>query len=750
MRARIGSFLKAWTFRAAASPGRDIPVNREKARMIRGVFVVMAVVVIGSVATTYWFGLRVLRIYDRAALHRKAVSETQSLLSTLKDAETGQRGFLLTGDKQYLGPYDVARVRLPDELTNLRRLAEVGVATGDVDTIERLAEARLEEAAKTIETRRHDGINAAMEIVRRGEGKKTMDELRDSVARLQNGQEMTMRAEMKSAANATQTRTMAFIAVGFLNLVFLTWAYRRISVAMRERQAALMEVQRQKDLLAVTLASIGDCVIVTDGAGRITFMNPVAENITGWTLAEAHMRPAKEVFKIINEYSREPVVSPVDKVIEHGVIVGLANHTILIRKNGREVPIDDSGAPIKDADGTIRGVVLIFRDFSEYKEAERKLQEAKEEAETANKAKDQFLAMLSHELRTPLTPVLATLNLWEASEELPRPIQADVQMMRRSVELEARIIDDLLDLTRIARGLLSFSEEDTDVHEAIQFLVGMCRSEFRGKDLTLAMHLEAERHHVRTDAGRLQQVFWNIIKNAAKFTESGGQIVISSSNDDRGNLEVSVTDTGIGMVPETLSRLFTPFEQGEQAVGRRYGGLGLGMAISSALVELMGGTISARSEGVGKGSTFTISLPALEESALDGKSTTETPERASGSLRILLVEDHADTARALVRLLERRGYNVRAAGTMAAALSAIGEERFDLLICDIGLPDGTGLDLIQQVRRTDKTPALALSGFGMDEDIARAKAAGFGVHLPKPVNFQQLEAAIWQLTSDQK
>ena len=175
MCARTGSFFKVSTHRAAAPPRRGVPVNREKAKMIRGVFVVMAVVVIGSVATTYWFGLRVLRIYDRAALHRKAISETQSLLSTLKDAETGQRGFLLTGDEQYLGPYNVARVRLPDELTNLRRLADVDVATRDVDTIEKLAEARLEEAAKTIETRRRDGINAAMEIVRRGEGKQTMD-----------------------------------------------------------------------------------------------------------------------------------------------------------------------------------------------------------------------------------------------------------------------------------------------------------------------------------------------------------------------------------------------------------------------------------------------------------------------------------------------------------------------------------------------------------------------------------------------
>ena len=746
----ISGVIQAMHRGAATSGQKGVQADRGISKPVGGIFVVMAIIVIGSVVTTYLFGLRVLKIYDRAALHRKAISESQILLSTMKDAETAQRGFLLTGDEQYLGPYDAALHRLPQEMSNLRQLAGVGIAPRDLDAIEKIGRAKLDELAETVTARQQRGLDAALAIVHGGEGKETMDQLRDMITRLQNAQETALAAETISATEATHARTMAFIAVGFLNLVFLMWAYQRIASAMQQRQAALTEAQRQKNLLAVTLASIGDCVIVTDGTGRITFMNPVAESITGWTLAEAHMRPAADVFKIVNEFSREPVISPVDKVIKHGVIVGLANHTILICKNGREVPIDDSGAPIKDADGTIRGVVLVFRDFSAHKEVERKLQEAKEEAETANKAKDQFLAMLSHELRTPLTPVLATLSLWETSENVPSAMQPDVQMMRRSVELEARIIDDLLDLTRIARGLLSFSEEDTNVHEAVQFLVRMCRSELHGKDLSLDMRLNAERYHVRTDAGRLQQVFWNIIKNAAKFTESGGEIRILSSNDDRGHIEISVADTGIGMAPETLSRLFTPFEQGEQAVGRRYGGLGLGMAISSALIELMGGTITARSEGLGKGSTFTVSLPALHESDLDTRSTTEIPERANGGLKILLVEDHVDTARALVRLLEGRGYSVRAAGTMAAGLSAIGEERFDLLICDIGLPDGTGFDLIQQVRRTNSTPALALSGFGMDEDIARAKAAGFGGHLPKPVNFQKLEAAIWQLTSDQK
>src|SRR5205823_6727790 len=230
-------------------------------------------------------------------------------------------------------------------------------------------------------------------------------------------------------------------------------------------------------------------------------------------------------------HTRQPVEDPVEKVVKHGVTVGLANHTLLIRKDGSEVPIDDSGAPIRDRNGELRGVVLVFRDFSDRKQAERELRVAKDAAETANKAKDQFLAMLSHELRTPLTPVLATLNLWEASEDVPESLQPDIQMLRRSIELEARIIDDLLDLTRIARGMLSFSAENTDVHALIEFLVGLSRSEFQEKQLKVSLKLEASKHFIHTDVARLQQVLWNILRNAIKFTESRGIVTIATSND---------------------------------------------------------------------------------------------------------------------------------------------------------------------------------------------------------------------------
>ena len=322
------------------------------------------------------------------------------------------------------------------------------------------------------------------------------------------------------------------------------------------------------------------------------------------------------------------------------------------------------------ANGGIRGVVLVFRDFSEHKQAEQELRVAKEAAETANKAKDQFLAMLSHELRTPLTPVLATLNLWEASEEVPQSLQSDVQMLRRSIELEARIIDDLLDLTRIARGMLAFSPENTDVHAVLEFLVGLSQSEFQNKELKVTLRLDAPRHHVHTDAARLQQVFWNILRNAIKFTEQGGAVTIATSNDAQHNIVITISDTGIGMTAETLSKLFVPFEQADPTRNRHYGGLGLGMAISNALVELLEGELSAESPGLGQGSTFTVKFPTRIPPR-EGSEPERAPRASREKVRLLLVEDHVDTARALSRLLESRGYKVETVSSVATGLEAV-------------------------------------------------------------------------------
>jgi PAS domain S-box-containing protein len=720
-------------------------------RVIAVVSIITMAVVIASTVVTYWFGNRVLRSRVSEENRRDVIARLDRLTSTLKDAETGQRGFIITGDESYLQPYHEGVESLPGEIEKLNGMEKIGITAAEVRELANLIGQKLAELQSTIELRRSGGFDAAASLIQANGGKKIMDQVRAEVGRLQSKQLAALQVDSRRSSEATRTRTLIFILTGVINIIFLAWAYRRIARSIGERDSALAqsfrrgkELEQQKDLLSITLASIGDCVLVTDSDGRITFMNRVAEEVTGWTLAEASGRPTADVFRILNEHSRETVENPVDKVMKHGVIVGLANHTVLVRKDGSEVPIDDSGAPIRDRAGALRGVVLVFRDFSEHKRNENELRAAKETAETANKAKDQFLAMLSHELRTPLTPVLATLNLWEASEDVPVALHADVEMLRRSIELEARIIDDLLDLTRIARGMLSFCPENTDVHALIEFLVGLSQSEFLNKQLKVALHLNAPRHYVYTDASRLQQVLWNIARNAVKFTEVGGSVTIATTNDAQGNVEIAITDTGIGMTKQTMSKLFIPFEQADPTRHRHYGGLGLGMAISNALVDLLEGKLSAKSDGLSCGSTFTVTFPAMDV-ATQPIEPESVPKVSRGKVRLLLVEDHVDTARALVRLMESRGYKIATVPNVETGLQAVAREPFDLILCDLGLPDGTGIDFIQTVRKSHQTPAIALTGFGMQQDVDRAEQAGFDAHLTKPVNLQKLEATIWKL-----
>jgi len=281
----------------------------------------------------------------------------------------------------------------------------------------------------------------------------------------------------------------------------------------------------------------------------------------------------------------------------------------------------------------------------------------------------------------------------------------------------------------------------------LNFLLGLSQSEVQNKDLNVDLQLNAARHEVQTDAARLQQVIWNIMRNAIKFTDTGGHITISTANDSVNNIDIAIRDDGIGMTPETMSKLFVPFEQADPSRNRRYGGLGLGMAISSALVELLEGELKVESPGHGKGSTFTVTFPTSDPAGKLSEPT-DRPSGTAGRAKLLLLEDHADTARALSRLLQNRGYRTQIAATVAAALEAVDQSEFDLLLCDLGLPDGTGMDFIEKVREQRKTPAIALTGFGMQQDVDRARQAGFNAHLTKPVSMQKLEATIWQLLRD--
>ncbi|MGE5610846.1 MAG: ABC transporter substrate-binding protein [Bacillota bacterium] len=379
---------------------------------------------------------------------------------------------------------------------------------------------------------------------------------------------------------------------------------------------------------------------------------------------------------------------------------------------------------------------------------------AKAAAEDASRAKDHFLAVLSHELRTPLTPVLTTASILGQDDELPVRYHEDVEMIRRNVELEARLIDDLLDVTRIVRGKLELYRKPVPLCDIIQRAVEVCMPDIQARGLHFGVDAPDRSFVVEADAARLQQVFWNLLKNSIKFTPQSGCVGIRCrGTDDR--VLVEINDSGEGIDPAVLPHIFNAFEQGGTRVTRQFGGLGLGLTITKGLVEMHGGSISAHSDGKGKGATFRIELPLIpsDESlpSLAPDTSRATADTGAGTrcLRILLVEDHGDTARIMRRLLMSDGHEVQTAGDVAAALSLIeaGGAEFDLLISDLGLPDGSGHDLMRAIRTRGYTlPGIALSGFGQEEDTRRSREAGFAAHLTKPTSPDRLAEAIVSLT----
>src|SRR5713101_6633084 len=356
---------------------------------------------------------------------------------------------------------------------------------------------------------------------------------------------------------------------------------------------------------------------------------------------------------------------------------------------------------------------------------------ARVEAERASEAKDRFLAMLSHELRTPLTPVLASVFMLEREDNVPKVMHESLQLIRRNVELEARLIDDLLDLTRISKGKVQLSFEIVDAHTLLRNTLEL-RSEFA-----------ATKVYLQADPARLQQIFWNLIKNAVKFTPHGGKLGIRTTNNGDGQFRLEVEDSGCGIDPGVLPRIFHAFEQAGRT---QLGGLGLGLAISKALVEAHHGSISAESQGRDSGATFTALFPTCERNAIPKSSDAPRSTAKRRSVRLLLVEDHEDTNRSLTRMLRRRGYEVHPANDVRSALDIATNKQFDVLISDIGLPDGSGIDLLEALRAKGEVFGIALSGYGMEEDIRRSHEVGFSHHLVKPVDLNKLDSIIQEMS----
>ena len=312
--------------------------------------------------------------------------------------------------------------------------------------------------------------------------------------------------------------------------------------------------------------------------------------------------------------------------------------------------------------------------MAERRRAEAVIEEQKTAVEAANRTKDNFLAMLSHELRTPLTPVIAALEALKTEPLDTSESKAALAMIRRNIDLESQLIDDLLDLTRITTDKLQLQLESLDAHRAISNVAEMCASEIGARNLHLSLDLRAEDHHVAADAPKFQQIIWNLLKNAIKFTGENGRITISSSNQSPQSLTIGVTDTGIGIEPEIMERIFNRFEQGDRSFQRRFGGLGLGLTISKSLAEAHGGTLVAESEGRGRGARFFFTIKTVPAQSEPDSFPPLLETTRPRPLRILLVDDHPDTSAALERLLTRRGHTVAAAHDMRSAMEAAERE----------------------------------------------------------------------------
>ncbi len=521
----------------------------------------------------------------------------------------------------------------------------------------------------------------------------------------------------------------------------------RLQADIAERIRIEEALRQSEERFRTTLASIGDAVITTDEKGSITFLNAVAESVTGWSSREALGRPLENVFQTINEQTRERAGSPVDTVLREGAVVGLGNHTALIARDAREIPIEDSAAPIKDAAGNIMGVVMVFHDVTVKRNTERALRESEERYRTlaeelreADRHKNEFMAVLSHELRNPLASIRNSLQILDRAAPGGDQARRAKSVIDRQVGQLAHLVDDLLDVTRITQNKIKLQRERLELNELVRRALDDHHALFEKHGVRLEAVLPPSPLFVNVDGARLAQVIGNLLQNAVKFTRRDGNVTVSVACDPDGRAAIRVADTGVGIPPDVLPRLFQPFMQADTTLDRSRGGLGLGLALSKGLVELHGGEISAHSAGIDKGSEFVVRLP-LEAAA------TEEPRSAQAAVsprrrRLLIIEDNVDLAESLRELLELDGHAVTVAYSGPEGLARAREFPPEVLLCDIGLPGMDGYAVARAFRADEvlkRVFLVALTGYALPEDLQRAAEAGFDRHLAKPPDLAELE-----------
>jgi PAS domain S-box-containing protein len=532
---------------------------------------------------------------------------------------------------------------------------------------------------------------------------------------------------------------------------------KKLKVA-RKRISQLEELKLAQSRLAAIVENADDAIISKTLDGTVTSWNQAAEKLYGYTAEEIIGKPVTVLFPLERSEEETRILERLRRGerVEH-------YETQRLRKDGRLVDVSVSVAPIRDSKGGIVGASNISRDITEAKrsaqrerQALEQAQFARRQAEAASRAKDDFLATVSHELRTPLTAILGWVRMLATGElDAGRQSKA-IEIIDRNARTQAQLIEDLLDISRITSGKLRIAVRSVDFAAVISAATEAVRPAADAKEIRIRSQIDSSAGPILGDFDRLQQVVWNLLSNAIRFTPRGGLVKIEVKHDDS-IVELSVTDTGAGISKDFLPYVFDRFSQADSSITRVHGGLGMGLAIVRAIVELHGGTVAATSAGEGKGSTFTVRLPLSGvhrghgEAAAGSTTLTadalgdERPELAG--LRILVVDDDVDTCEMLHFLFERSGAIVRVAGSAIEALRIFDEWAPDVLVCDIGMPDVDGYELIRRIRyeRKSKVPAVALTALARVEDRVKALRAGFQMHVAKPIEPTELVSIVASL-----
>lgn len=697
----------------------------------------VCVVTAGNSALAYHNTVLLYQAAAEVTHTHKVLDALAELLSTAKDAETGQRGFVITGDLEYLRPYHIAEgtisqwIRQIDSLTTdnpemQQQLPELRRVVGD----------KLAELRETVALRQNEGFAAAERMVLTGRGRVTMDSIRIQVGRMVAEEERQLRDR---TAKATRNRTFAISALVIAGLVQLATlaaliVLLRRKIRSRERAAALLH--EQQEWFRTTLFSIGDAVITTDTAGLVSNLNPVAEALTGWTTAEAGGRKLDDVFRVVHEETRAPIGNPALQALREGVVVSLISHSVLIARDGTEHPVDDSAAPIRDPGGQVLGAVLVFRDISERREAESRLREA-------DRRKDEFLAVLAHELRNPLAPLRHALEVLHLAPGDPAAVEQVGGIMERQLQQMVRLIDDLLDVSRIAGNRLELRREPIDISTVVHSALETCGPLLAQSRHALKLTLPPHPLHVDADRSRLAQAFANLLNNAIKYTEPGGRIWLTVER-TAGEVVVTVRDSGIGIPEAMLGRVFEMFVQVDSSIDRAQGGLGIGLQLVKRIVEMHGGSVVAQSGGPGRGSEFVVRLPVALAPTGGPRPVAGAP-RPAMRRRVLVADDNADAADTLAMMLRMKGHDVCIARDGAEALEEGARFRPEVALLDIGMPKLDGLEVARRMRTTDwgrDIILIALTGWGQEDDRRRSRDAGFDHHIVKPVELATLEAVL--------